>query len=494
MIKLVYIFSQLDQPIRRIELEGLLKLHIRNCNMKLIDDNICTQLARDILKEDDVVDKTRQWYLFIKTLIVDALERFPKSGRLHMLYAFIQHEKLKNRYKALFEMMITEESKPNIQEEFSIYRHKDIIEEEMIENDMRNTETKGLDVNIIVHFQNKFVIFQNNVERAVNLHLDFWRELMEDSPDIHKLQSLGSKITNQVEVTTDQFKKLNQINPNHIKCLVIYGNFLKDIVNDDQEGLRIIEKAEYVDKSAMVNKQFIDNDRLKYGENSNTCIFTCSGNFNEMGVVKNVNNEITRVFGLSKAEIMENNISVIMPKVIADSHDSFMMNYFETSESKIIGAERLVFPMTKAGYLVPCTLMVKILPNLEEGIKIVGFLKDIETGTSYMKNDFDTEEKVHYIMYGGENELVHGITASCFSSFGIPSSLVYGNNSIHNELSIDAIIPELAEQNFDDLKSPSGVIITIDTTNLQQEYMLGMANSSDDNEYSNDEDSEDGSE
>jgi hypothetical protein len=32
-----------------------------------------------------------------------------------------------------------------------------------------------------------------------------------------------------------------------------------------------------VGKSAQVNKQFIDSDRLKYGENSNTCILTCSG-------------------------------------------------------------------------------------------------------------------------------------------------------------------------------------------------------------------------
>lgn len=48
--------------------------------------------------------------------------------------------------------MITEDNKPNIQEEFSIYRHKNLIEEEMIENDRRNTENKGIDVNIIVHF------------------------------------------------------------------------------------------------------------------------------------------------------------------------------------------------------------------------------------------------------------------------------------------------------------------------------------------------------
>ena len=112
----------------------------------------------------------------------------------------------------------------------------------MIDSDSRALDTKGIDVNVIVHFQNKFVEFQSSIEKSVNLHLHFWRELLEESPDIQKLQLLGSKITNNVEITTEQFKKLSEMNPNHIKCLTIYGNFLKDIVNDDIEGQRILEK------------------------------------------------------------------------------------------------------------------------------------------------------------------------------------------------------------------------------------------------------------
>lgn len=34
--------------------------------------------------------------------------------------------------------------------------------------------------------------------------------------------------------------------------------------------------------------------------------------------------------------------------------------------------------LNKLGYIVPSTLMIKVLPNLDEGIQIVGFLKEIE--------------------------------------------------------------------------------------------------------------------
>lgn len=85
-----------------------------------------------------------------------------------------------------------------------------------------------------------------------------------------------------------------------------------------------------------------------------------------------------------------------MPKIIGDSHDSSMKRYFETSEPKVIGVERLVFPVNKAGFMVPCTLMIKVLPTLDEGIRVVGFLKDVENGVSLSKDiDLDSEENVN---------------------------------------------------------------------------------------------------
>lgn len=45
------------------------------------------------------------------------------------------------------------------------------------------------------------------------------------------------------------FRSLTEMNPNHIKCLEIFGHFLKEIVNDDTEGDRILDKALYVKRS-----------------------------------------------------------------------------------------------------------------------------------------------------------------------------------------------------------------------------------------------------
>lgn len=91
-----------------------------------------------------------------------------------------------------------------------------------------------------------------------------------------------------------------------------------------------------------------------------------------------------------------------------------MKNYFETSEAKVIGQERIVFPINKHGYMVPCSLMIKVLPNLDEGIRLVGFLKEVQQSFDPLKlGENDIDERVHYIMFSPDTGVIHGITYSC---------------------------------------------------------------------------------
>ena len=112
----------------------------------------------------------------------------------------------------------------------------------MMEAEILNNENKNVDVMAVVYFQNKYEEFLSAIGKSVNLHNEFWRELLEEKPDIQKLQNLGSKITNSIETVMSLNKQLVEVNPNNIKCLEIYGNYLKEVVNDDTEGARILEK------------------------------------------------------------------------------------------------------------------------------------------------------------------------------------------------------------------------------------------------------------
>jgi len=166
-----------------------------------------------------------------------------------------------------------------------------------------------------------------------------------------------------------------------------------------------------------------------------------------------------------------------------------MRNYFETSDPKVIGHERLVFPLNKDGYIVPCSLMIKVLPNLDEGIRLVGFLKDVDKDGTFAKGgDMETDEKVHHIMYSGDTGAIHGITHSCKREFGIPASLVSGAGAT-NDFTMDIVFPDLASHTLEDLKNPAGVVTTLDTSTLQQNYLLGDS-ASNESEYDEGEEEE----
>mgnify|MGYP000952821047 CR=1 FL=1 len=447
-----------------------------------------SRIASEVVKDEDDPEREQLWYEALREILAEGIEKFPKSESLHLLFAFVYHEKLKKKYQALFEIMITKENKPSLETELAIYRLETIIEEEIAEYDALQTETKGTNVNQLVYFQNKFVEFQLQIEESVTHHLDFWRELLEDNPDIQKLENLGTQITTSIELAEEKFQKLSQINANSVKMLMIYGNYLKEISNDEQESLRILEKADYVQKNSSVNRQFVDNERLKYGENSNTCIVTLSAHIKSMGQIVNTNNEISRILGYAKSEVIGQNITKIQPKVFGEIHNAILENYFDNADNKVYGTEKLVFPVNKQGYIVPCTLMSKILPSLDEGLRLVGFLKEVDGLTiNGGQIEYNSEEKIHYIVYGGESGTIMGLTASVFQDFGVPASLVYGNNLSSVDISIDIIIPDIFKQTTEDMMSQTGVILTIDTTGLQQNYQLGEEGSDNMSQHEEDE-------
>jgi hypothetical protein len=50
------------------------------------------------------------------------------------------------------------------------------------------------------------------------------------------------------------------------------------------------------------------------------------------------------------------------------------MRYFITLNAKVIGVERPIFPLNTQGYLVGVIIFVKVLPELTNGIAVIGFL------------------------------------------------------------------------------------------------------------------------
>src|SRR6185436_20220400 len=78
----------------------------------------------------------------------------------------------------------------------------------------------------------------------------------------------------------------------------------------------------------------------------------------ERGRIESANPATERLFGLSAAEMIGQNVSLLMPSPDRERHDSYLANYLRTGEAKIIGIGREVVCKRRDGSLFPADLSV----------------------------------------------------------------------------------------------------------------------------------------
>jgi len=95
------------------------------------------------------------------------------------------------------------------------------------------------------------------------------------------------------------------------------------------------------------------------------------------GKILEINKSVQRIFGYSEAEVVGKNVEMLMPNPHRDAHDSYIRNYRETGEAKIIGIGREVSGMRKNGEIFPLDLGIgeMVLPDGDR--HFVGSIRDI---------------------------------------------------------------------------------------------------------------------
>lgn len=343
------------------------------------------------------------------------------------------------------------------------------------------------EINKYFDYTNRLVAFESDLESCTNHHVDFWKLILDPNPDIRRLQDLGTLITRSKDQLKNQFESIMSSNPNSIHLLTIYGKFLLEVTNEETYNVKYLEKAESILKNIKESNK-IDDVSNKYAENAPTSVVVISGDEGCLGNVVHTNNLVRDLIGYRRAELQERNVSLIMPKIYAEHHNTVLNRYIASSENKVNGHERIVPALTKEGFMLPVTALTKVLPSLIHGIQIAAFI------TKYQDKSQDEENNIknNYLLYRSDTEQIMGVCEGCSRDFNISTSLVYGNSlNLNNELFIRHIFglsfQKSQEGRFAAALEVGEVQLTINTKNLKDEFIINKGGKDDgliDLEYS----------
>ena len=129
----------------------------------------------------------------------------------------------------------------------------------------------------------------------------------------------------------------------------------------------------------------------------------------ESGVIDTINPAAERLFGYSSAELVGQNVKVLMPSPHREAHDSHLARYRETGEKRVIGIGRVVVGRRKDGTTFPARLAIGEV-ELEHGRLFTGFIHDItERENIQRRAGILQQELMHASRLSAMGEMASGI-------------------------------------------------------------------------------------
>ena len=96
----------------------------------------------------------------------------------------------------------------------------------------------------------------------------------------------------------------------------------------------------------------------------------------ERGQILSFSAAAERMFGFAEAEVVGENVSMLMPSPDREKHDGYLGNYMKTGERKIIGIGRVTTARHREGYTFPIELSVGEARIGDQRI-FTGFIRDL---------------------------------------------------------------------------------------------------------------------
>lgn len=239
---------------------------------------------------------------------------------LRLLYAYILQCRLNLKWQALYQIESVLGGSTSFCVHINAVNLLQTIEQEMEETDTRSSVGIRLDIQTVLASQQAHTDLKAILLQTSTNYRKFWEEVSKNAPKGIVLQHLGFQLLENLDKISKMKEKIDSINPNNLRTLVLSGNFVNLVENNQDQTQRIENKIETI-KASLANKFMANVNSLSLFDNINPCIVVASGDWRTIGKIKAYNPEVLKTLSFSREQIAGQSVNCLMPRVFSEWHD-----------------------------------------------------------------------------------------------------------------------------------------------------------------------------
>lgn len=157
---------------------------------------------------------------------------------------------------------------------------------------------------------------------SAKLHKDFWAELKEEKPDLKKLNTIGSQITEAGNAITENYTEISNITSSNSEVLYSYAHYLMLVNGDFTEGRELLSNARKIFQDKQIENK--SDQEVKFETESLTkmtspmIVVSYPSAFSAPRIT-NSNLLFTEISGYQRAELFDRELSLIAPNIFINS-------------------------------------------------------------------------------------------------------------------------------------------------------------------------------
>jgi hypothetical protein len=250
----------------------------------------------------------------------------------------------KNESSALEQLLIVENSNPNLEDQFLVYHYREIIKSSLV-----STKNVISIMSYKTHFyyNSHLNLFKEGIEVIAGLQHQFWCVLIDETPDLKRFCKLGFEIQDSLDLLNTHWNSIQEIDPDQPAILGHYTKFSDEVLNDKELSRKLKKEISFSNmRKININQQHLkamngcNLEVISPYEDSCICIL---GQLSKLGIITNLNSSFYSLFEYQRKQLVGENVSCLIPEICVSTHEKILKEKAQEKGSSISGKESHIY-------------------------------------------------------------------------------------------------------------------------------------------------------